>query len=235
MTVRVPAAEIEREIDARVAKWSNGEASRVSARQDSGQSGSAVLRQASARRGARRTSFARATRGPIADRSSTRPGGPRSSRLGDAPMASISAIAQRSRSILKSRSAVSRRSRIEKPLVAIADADVEKMIERLRQQRATWRACRPKGECKRPCHRRFYREDRRRDVRGRRRQGRSRRARRRTSRRGLRQGAATASRGRREIGKGQVPEQLWRCDSGREQGGVRDPRQGRRGAGAARH
>ena len=138
MTVRVPAAEIEREIDARLVKMSR--TARIKGFRP-GKIPPKVVRQ---RYGTLireevladviRASFSRA----VSQAQLNPAGGPAIEPLtgADGEHFSYRATFEVYPEIaLKSLEKIA----IEKPLVAIADGDVEKMIERLRQQRATWR------------------------------------------------------------------------------------------------
>jgi len=138
MTVRVPAAEIEREIDARLVKVSR--TARIKGFRP-GKIPPKVVRQ---RYGTQireevladviRASFSRA----VQQAELNPAGGPAIEPLSGADGEHFSYRATFEvypEIALKSLEKIA----IEKPLVAIADGDVEKMIERLRQQRATWR------------------------------------------------------------------------------------------------
>ena len=138
MTVRVPAAEIEREIDARLVKMSR--TARIKGFRP-GKIPPKVVRQ---RYGTQireevladviRASFSRA----VQQAELNPAGGPAIEPLSGADGEHFSYRATFEvypEIALKSLEKIA----IEKPLVAIADGDVEKMIERLRQQRATWR------------------------------------------------------------------------------------------------
>ena len=198
MTVRVPAADIEREIDARLAKvgqtaklkgFRPGKVPEKVVRQYyGGQVREEVLNDVI------RASYSRA----IAEQKLNPAGGPRIEPLAgaDAAPRSTSAIAPRSRCIPRSPCSRSsswrsrcRPSRSKKPTSTT-------MIEKLRAQRATWRAVERAADERRPRGRRFRRHDRRRAVPGRRGQGRLDRDRRRPGAEGVRSGAARRAGGR---------------------------------------
>ena len=138
MTVRVPAAEIEREIDARLVKMSR--TARIKGFRP-GKIPPKVVRQ---RYGTLireevladviRASFSRAVQQAALNPA----GGPAIEPLSGADGEHFSYRATFEvypEIALKGLEKIG----LEKPLVAIGDGDVEKMIERLRQQRATWR------------------------------------------------------------------------------------------------
>jgi trigger factor len=139
LTVRVPAAEIEREIDARLVKV--GRTARIKGFRP-GKIPPKVVRQ---RYGTQirqevladviRASFSRA----VSQVQLNPAGGPAIEPLGGADGEHFSYRATFEvypEIALKGLEKLA----IEKPVVAINDGDVEKMIERLRQQRATWRS-----------------------------------------------------------------------------------------------
>jgi trigger factor len=139
MTVRVPAAEIEREIDARLVKV--GRTARIKGFRP-GKIPPKVVRQ---RYGMQirqevladviRASFSRA----VSQAQLNPAGGPAIEPLGGADGEHFS---YRATFEVYPEIALKGLEKLgmEKPLVEIAAADVEKMIERLRQQRATWRS-----------------------------------------------------------------------------------------------
>jgi trigger factor len=139
MTVRVPAAEIEREIDARLVKM--GRTARIKGFRP-GKIPPKVVRQ---RYGTQirqevladviRATFSRA----VAQADLNPAGGPAIEPLSGADSEHFSYRATFEvypEIALKGLEKLG----IDKPVVAIKDADVDKMIERLRQQRATWRS-----------------------------------------------------------------------------------------------
>ena len=145
MTVRVPAAEIEREIDARLVKMSR--TARIKGFRP-GKIPPKVVRQ---RYGPQirqevladviRASFSRA----VSQAQLNPAGGPSIEPLSgkDAEHFSYRATFEVYPEIaLKGLEKLA----MEKPLVAIEDADIEKMIERLRRQRATWRSVERKAQ-----------------------------------------------------------------------------------------
>ena len=147
MTIRVPAADIEREIDARLVKvgrtaklkgFRPGKVPQKVVRQYyGGQVRDEVLNDVV------RTTYSRA----IADQKLNPAGGPRIESLG-ATEAGAEHFSYRATFEVYPEIALKGLEKLamEKPLVAIDDADIEKMIERLRRQRATWRSVERKAQ-----------------------------------------------------------------------------------------